>query len=247
MRILSEVDQVKRDRLIVGLDLPTVQKAEKIVSILGDTVSFYKIGYQLSFSGGLELAHDLILSGKSVFLDMKLLDTDNTVFSAVEKIAKMGVTMLTIHAYPQAMRAAVSAAQGTGICLLAVTVLTSMDDSDLKESGYEKDIPAVVRMRAIQAHNIGMGGIVCSPREALIVREAVGDRIAIVTPGIRMPGAAKDNQKRFMTPKESFENGASHIVVARPIVENEDPVFAARTFLHEISASKPNDFFKWYF
>ncbi len=120
-----------REKLIVGLDVPTVQQAEDIVSKIGDEVLFYKIGYQLVFAGGLEFARDLAQSGKKVFLDMKLLDIDNTVASGVENIARMGMSMLTLHAYPKAMRAAVKAAEGSGLCLLGVTVLTSMDDADL--------------------------------------------------------------------------------------------------------------------
>ncbi|MBY7649011.1 MAG: orotidine-5'-phosphate decarboxylase [Candidatus Liberibacter europaeus] len=230
----SLVNDTKKDRLIVGLDLPTVSEAEKIVSILGDTVSSYKIGYQLSFSGGMEFARDLASDGKIVFLDMKLFDIDSTIVSAIENIAKMGISMLTVHAYPQTMRAAVSAAHETGICLLAVTVLTSMDEFDLKESGYDRDISSIVRMRATQARDIGMGGVVCSPREASMVRKIIGENMAIVTPGIRIVGSTPDNQKRFMSPKDAFRYGATHIVVARPIVRSSDPALVVKQFLHAI-------------
>ena len=124
-----------RDRLIVGLDVPTVAQAGRVVETLGDSVGFYKVGYQLVFAGGLEFARDLVAQGKRVFLDMKLLDIDNTVASGVENVARMGVSMLTIHAYPKAMRAAVEAARGSGLTLLGVTVLTSMDEADLAEAG----------------------------------------------------------------------------------------------------------------
>ena len=123
-----------RGRLIVGLDVPTVAEAERVVATLGDAVTFYKVGYQLAYGGGLEFARDLAASGKKVFLDLKLLDIDNTVARAVENIARMGMTMLTVHAYPKTMRAAVEAAAGSGLCLLGVTVLTSMDDGDLAEA-----------------------------------------------------------------------------------------------------------------
>ncbi|MBL0848802.1 MAG: orotidine-5'-phosphate decarboxylase [Candidatus Liberibacter ctenarytainae] len=226
---------IQRDRLIVGLDLPTVREAERVVSILGDVVSSYKIGYQLLFSGGLELARHLVSDGKSIFLDMKLFDIENTIAASIEHIAKMGIKMLTVHAYPQTMRAAVSAARGTDICLLAVTVLTSMDEVDLRESGYDKDIMTMVAMRATQARDIGMGGVVCSPREALMVRKIVGDHMAIVTPGIRMEGGEADDQKRFMAPDKALKYGSSHIVVSRPIVRAADPVIAAKEFLHTIS------------
>ena len=127
------------ERLIVGLDLPNVADAEKAVRDLDGVASFYKIGYRLAFAGGLELARDLVADGKSVFLDMKLLDIDNTVAQGVESVVNMGVTMLTLHAYPKAMRAAVAAARGSDLCLLGVTVLTSMDEQDLVEAGYEYD------------------------------------------------------------------------------------------------------------
>ncbi|ACT56926.1 orotidine-5'-phosphate decarboxylase [Candidatus Liberibacter asiaticus] len=231
--LIIDVDEKKR--LVVGLDLPTVKEAERIVSILSDTVSFYKIGYHLSFSGGLELARDLISDGKSVFLDMKLFDIGSSVTAAIEHIANMGVAMLTVHAYPQTMRSAVSVVRDTGICLLAVTVLTSMDDFDLRESGYEKDISDMVRMRAVQARDIGMGGIVCSPQEVRMVREIVGHNMVIVTPGIRMLGSATDGQKRFATPETALKYGASHIVVSRPIVRAADPVSAAQEFQRAIS------------
>lgn len=148
--------ETARDRLIVGLDLPTITDAEKIVSTLGNDVSFYKIGYQLVFAGGLEFARDLPRAGK-VFLDMKLLDIDNTVAKGVENIVKMGMSMLTLHAYPKAMKAAVEAAKGSDLCLLGVTVLTSMDEQDVIDAGYEYDPHTLVLRRAEQARAAGMG------------------------------------------------------------------------------------------
>ena len=158
-------------RLIVGLDVPSVGKARQIVDELGDAVSFYKIGHQLAFApeaeNGLHLARQLVDEGKQVFLDLKLLDIDNTVSNGVKSVAAMGVTMLTIHAYPKAMRAAVEAvaASGTDLTLLGVTVLTSMDDDDLKEAGYGMSAADLVRLRAKQAKEAGMGGIVASAME----------------------------------------------------------------------------------
>ena len=159
-----------RERLIVGLDVPTLADAEKTVRDLDGVVSFYKIGYQLAFAGGLDLARDLASGGTKVFLDMKLLDIDNTVAKGVENIVKMGVSMLTLHAYPKAMRAAVEAARGSQLCLLGVTVLTSMDEQDMIEAGYEYDPHTLVLRRAEQAFVAGMGGIVCSADEAAAVR-----------------------------------------------------------------------------
>ena len=227
-----------RDRLIVGLDVPSVREAEAVVRKLDSDVTFYKIGYQLAFAGGLEFARDLAKSGKKIFLDMKLLDIDNTVASGVENIAKMGMTMLTLHAYPKAMRAAVAAAQGSGLCLLGVTVLTSMDEQDMIEAGYEYDPHTLVLRRAEQARLAGMGGIVCSAEEASAVRKIVGPELAVVTPGIRPAGADKGDQKRVMTPSQAIRAGSSHLVVARPIVKAEDPRAAAQAILAEMATTK---------
>jgi orotidine-5'-phosphate decarboxylase len=223
-----------RDRLIVGLDVPTVREAEALIKKLGDDVSFYKIGYQLVFAGGLELARDLAKSGKQIFLDMKLLDIDNTVASGVENIVKMGMTMLTLHAYPKAMRAAVEAAKGSNLCLLGVTVLTSMDEQDMIEAGYEYDPHTLVLRRAEQARIAGMGGVVCSAEEAAAVRKILGPNMAVVTPGIRPAGADRGDQKRVMTPADALRAGSSHLVVARPICKADDPRAAARAILDEM-------------
>ncbi|WP_429931543.1 orotidine-5'-phosphate decarboxylase [Agrobacterium vitis] len=226
-----------RNRLIVGLDVATVAEAEKLVSTLAEDVTFYKIGYQLAFAGGLEFAKDLAQSGKKVFLDMKLLDIDNTVASAVENIVRMGMTMLTLHAYPKAMQAAVEAAQGSGLCLLGVTVLTSMDDQDLTDAGYQGDARSLVLKRAAQAKEKGMGGIVCSAQEAEAVRAILGPDMAIVTPGIRPAGTDAGDQKRVMTPADAIHAGSSHLVVGRPIVKADDPRAATRIILAEMQAA----------
>ncbi|MBB6486392.1 orotidine-5'-phosphate decarboxylase [Rhizobium lusitanum] len=226
-----------RDRLIVGLDVPNLQEAEKVVGALGDDILYYKIGYQLAFAGGLEFARDLAASGKKIFLDMKLLDIDNTVASGVENIVKMGMSMLTLHAYPKAMKAAVEAAKGSDLCLLGVTVLTSMDEEDLIAAGYEYDPHTLVLRRAEQAHLAGMGGIVCSAEESAAVRKIIGPDMALVTPGIRPDGSDKGDQKRVMTPAAAIKAGSSHLVVARPIVKAGDPKEAARAILAEIDAA----------
>ncbi|WP_419907147.1 orotidine-5'-phosphate decarboxylase [Hoeflea sp.] len=229
--------QDARSRLIVGLDVPTTEKAAAIVSTLGDSVEFYKIGYQLVFAGGLEFARELIADGKRVFLDMKLLDIDNTVAKGVENIVKMNVSMLTLHAYPKAMRAAVEAARGSDLCLLGVTVLTSMDAADLKAAGYADNPQDLVAKRARQAAEAGMGGIVCSAAEAGEVRRIVGPDMAVVTPGIRPAGADHGDQKRVVTPAEALYNGSSHLVVARPIVAAQDPLAAAQAILSEMDGA----------
>lgn len=225
-----------KDRLIVALDVPTVAEAEAAVAELGDSVRFYKIGYQLAFAGGLPLARDLVADGRKVFLDMKLLDIDNTIAKGVENVAKMGVTMLTVHAYPKAMRAAVEAAAGSGLCLLGVTVLTSMDDVDLEDAGYACDARTLVERRARQAREAGMGGIVCSAAEARLVRSIAGDGMAVVTPGIRPAGSDHGDQKRVVTPGIAISEGASHLVVGRPVAAAVDRKAAAEAILAEMAA-----------
>ncbi|PWW00474.1 orotidine-5'-phosphate decarboxylase [Hoeflea marina] len=222
-------------RLIVALDVPTRAEAEALVARLGDTVSFYKIGYQLAFAGGLDFIRELKAGGKRVFLDMKLLDIDNTVAKAVETICRMDVDMLTVHAYPGTMRAAVAAASGSPLCLLGVTVLTSMDSADLVEAGYVLEAAGLVHRRAAQASAAGMGGIVCSAEEAAAVRGIVGPAMAVVTPGIRPSGGEKGDQKRVMTPTDALAAGASHLVVGRPVVHADDPAAAARALVAEMN------------
>lgn len=226
-----------RDRLIVGLDVPSIAEAEQVIETLGETAGFYKIGYQLAYAGGFELARDLVEDGKKVFLDLKLLDIDNTVAKGVESVARLGVNMLTIHAYPKAMRAAVAAASGSGLCLLGVTVLTSMDDSDLAEAGYAEDAATLTARRAGQAREAGMGGIVCAAPEAARLRAIVGPQMAVVTPGIRPTGADAGDQKRIATPADALRAGASHLVVARPVVAAADHKAAAAAILEEMAAA----------
>ena len=226
------------DQLIVALDVPTVLEAAGIVENLGDAVSFYKIGYQCFYGAdGLNLGKALLAAGKKVFFDLKLLDIDNTVAEGVESIVKLGVTMLTLHAYPKAMRAAVEAARGSDLCLLGVTVLTSMDQQDLVEAGYQYEPHALVMRRAAQARAAGMGGVVCAASEAHTVSGIVGQGMAVVTPGIRPAGAAHGDQKRVMTPADAIRAGSSHLVVARPIVAASDPRAAAQSILDEMKTA----------
>ena len=224
-----------RERLIVALDLPSVNEAEKFIDAAGDAVSFYKIGYQLGYAGGLSFAKDLIDTGKQVFIDLKLHDIGNTVGRGVESIAKLGATFLTVHAYPQTMRAAAQAARGTGLKILAVTVLTSYDDSDLDEAGYKLGVRDLVARRAEQARDAGIDGLVCSAEEAAHLRGIVGNDLALVTPGIRPAGAAQGDQKRVMTPMAAIKAGADYLVVGRPIVEAADPKSAANAIVAEIA------------
>lgn len=229
-----------RDRLIVALDLPTVREAEAIVARLGERVSFYKIGYQLVFGHGLALAEDLVRSGKRVFLDMKLHDIGATVSRGVENVARLGATFLTVHAYSQTMQAAVAGRAGSQLKVLAVTVLTSYDDRDLREAGYALDVKTLAARRAQQARDLGVDGLVCSAEEAADLRAIVGPSMALVTPGIRPEGAAAGDQKRIMTPAKAIAAGADYLVVGRPIVEAGDPAAVAAAIVAEIAQAASN-------
>jgi len=223
-----------RDRLIVGLDLPDVAAAEAMIARLGDSVTFYKIGYQLAYAGGLPLVRKLADTGKKVFIDLKLHDIGNTVARGVESIARLGATFLTVHAYPQTMKAAVEASAGTDLRILAVTVLTSYDDADLKAAGYRLGVSDLVEARAQQAQLLGVDGLVCSPEEAASLHKIVGHQMVLVTPGIRPAGSATGDQKRVMTPGRAIAAGADYLVVARPVIEAADPRAAADAIQAEI-------------
>src|ERR1700690_438511 len=189
-----------RDRLIVPLDLPDAAAAEAIIARLGDSVTFYKIGYQLAYAGGLPLVGKLADAGKKVFVDLKLHDIGNTVARGVESVAKLGATFLTVHAYPQTMKAAVEGRAGSDLKILAVTVLTSYDDGDLHAAGYRLGVSDLVEVRARQAQALGIDGLVCSPAETAALRKITGPRMSLVTPGVRPAGTELGDQKRIMTP-----------------------------------------------
>jgi orotidine-5'-phosphate decarboxylase len=226
-----------RERLIVALDVPSVAAAEAMVARLGETVAFYKIGYQLAFAGGIDFARVLASAGKQVFLDLKLHDIGNTVARGVESVAKLGVTFLTVHAYPQTMHAAVDARRGTNLRVLAVTVLTSYDDADLAAAGYDFTVPELVAERAEQARDVGIDGLVCSAAEAEMLRPTLGLGMVLVTPGIRPGDSDKGDQKRVMTPTAAIEAGADYLVVGRPVIAAPDPQAAARAIIAEIRAA----------
>ena len=223
-----------RERLIVALDLSSIEAAQAMVAKLGDAVSFYKIGYQLAYAGGLAYAQKLAGAGKRTFLDLKLHDIGNTVAQGVKSVARVGVTFLTVHAYPQTMQAAVEAREG-GLRILAVTVLTSYDDSDLKAAGYDATVKTLVAARAEQARVLGVDGLVCSPEETATVRPIAGPGMVLVTPGIRPAGTAAGDQKRIMTPAAAIAAGADYLVVGRPIVAATDPRAVAEAIIAEIT------------
>ena len=229
-----------RDRLIVALDVSSVEAAQAMVAKLGDAVSFYKIGYQLAFAGGLGYVATLIDSGKRVFLDLKLHDISNTVAQGVKSVAKSGASFLTVHAYPQTMKAAVDAREGN-LRILAVTVLTSHDDKDLAEAGYNTSVSALVARRAEQARAIGVDGLVCSGEEVARLRAIVGPKLALVTPGIRPAGSDPGEQKRIATPAAAIAAGADYLVVGRPIIAAADPKSAAEAIVTEIATAAKQD------
>src|SRR5712675_2703266 len=230
-RTLREAEDGIRDVAVTGVQTCALP-------IFGDAVTFYKIGYQLGFAGGLGLAERLAGAGKQVFVDMKLHDIGNTVAQGVKSVARLGATFLTVHAYPQTMHAAVDARADTKLRILAVTVLTSYDDADLAAAGYDFTVPELVAERAAQARDIGVDGLVCSAEEAANLRPIVGNRMALVTPGIRPAGAESSDQKRVMTPAAAIAAGADYLVVGRPVVAAADPKAAAQAIIAEIAGAQ---------
>jgi len=233
---LSSVRQADaRDKLIVALDFATVAEAQALVACLGEEVSFYKIGMELAYGGGLALAEALIESGKSVFLDVKLHDIPTTVSRAVAQIARLGARFLTIHAYPQTMQAAKAGAAGSALKLLGVTVMTSYDDHDLAEAGFAHCVSELVARRAAQARAAEIDGLILSAEEAQAMRALLGPSMLLVTPGIRPAGAQTQDQKRVMTPARAIAAGADHLVIGRPITQAADPRAAAAAIIGEIA------------
>jgi orotidine-5'-phosphate decarboxylase len=223
------------DRLILALDVPSVAEARAVVAATEGDVGVYKVGLELIYAGGVDFARELAASGKRVFLDAKLHDIDNTVAGAVRSILSVGATFLTLHAYPKTMAAAVAARGDAPLALLAVTVLTALDDADLAEAGYRAGVAETVAMRAAQAKAAGVDGIVCSPREVGALRALVGPDILLVTPGVRPAGSAAGDQKRVATPSEAIRAGADMVVVGRPILAAPDRRAAARAIVEEIA------------
>jgi len=226
------------DRLIVALDVSSAREAQKIVQTLGSAVSLYKVGNQLFTAEGPSVVKELVQSGKKVFLDLKFHDIPNTVAGGVRSAAAMGVSMLTVHAAGGSamLRAAVEAARQARKppIVLAVTVLTSLSDADLQETGVAGRTRDHALILATLAQNCGCNGVVASPHEAAIVRQDLGAGFVIVTPGIRPAGSAKGDQSRVNTPAEAIAAGADYLVVGRPITEAKDPVQAARQIVNEI-------------
>jgi orotidine-5'-phosphate decarboxylase len=234
---MPEMRRTPEERLIVALDVSDVEAARVLVQELAAAVSIFKIGYQLAYCGGLTLARELANAGNRVFLDLKLLDIPNTVAEGTAAVARLGAAFLTVHAYPQALAAAVEGRGSSPLKILGITALTSMSDADFADAGYGRPVEDLVRMRARAAHAIGADGVVAAAREAPLVREAAGPGFLIVTPGIRPAGAAAGDQKRVTTPAEAIRLGADYLVVGRPITKAPDPRAAAEAILAEIAAA----------
>ena len=236
------------DRLIVALDVSTMEQMKDIVDTLGDAVSFYKVGMELFYAAGEDTVAYLRDCGKSVFLDLKLHDIPNTVAQGVKSLTRLGANLITIHGQGGAVMlkaaadAAREAAEELGVerpKLLAITVLTSFDDTTWSGIGGQLPIADQVRRLALLAKDAGVDGIVASPLEAKLIREACGDDFLIVTPGIRPAFAAANDQKRIATPSSALRDGASRLVIGRPITKADNPREAVRMILEEMEAVKP--------
>lgn len=229
-------NQDPRAKLFVALDLSSLAEAERLVTRLGDRVTHYKIGYRLGYSDGIAFGRELAASGKTIFFDLKLHDIDNTVREGVESIVRTGAHYLTVHAYPQTMKAAAAGRAGSHLKILAVTILTSWNDVDCAEAGYAGNVAALVQNKAKQAVSLGMDGIVCSAQETGLLRAAgIPESVELVTPGIRPAGSDIGDQKRNVTPRMAIAGGADRLVVGRPITGAADPVVAAQAILDEIA------------
>ena len=230
------MDRGVRDKLIVALDVPTAGEARELVARIGDAVTFYKVGHELLFAGGFELARALKGEGKRVFLDMKLLDIGNTMERSVANAAMMGVDFLTIHGHDsRSIRAAVAGRGGSALKILAVTVLTNLSADDVAEQGHRMTPGELVLHRARLTQAAGADGVIASGQEAAAIRAQAGARFLIVTPGIRPAGEAVGDQTRVMTPEAAMHAGADHIVVGRPITQAADPRAAALGILSSLT------------
>ena len=228
-------------RLICALDFPTTDEARALTERLGEAVEFYKVGLQLFATDGMTLARQLQGAGKQVFLDWKLHDIGATVEKAAAALAGSGCDLLTVHARPQVMAAARKGADGSGLKILGVTVLTSLTDADLSADDHSLSAADLVALRVRQALDAGVDGVVSSPHEAAQVRalaDAAGHSdFLIVTPGVRPAGAALDDQARAATPASALQAGATHLVVGRPVTAASDPRAAAEAIVQEMTAA----------
>lgn len=225
--------------IIIALDCESAEAAWQIVDATSETVDVYKVGLELYAAAGIGFVNELLRRNKKVFLDLKLHDIGETVKRATARIAQSGVSLLTVHAEPQVMAAAMQGKSGTGLKILAVTVLTSLDQIDMHEMGYDKSLQEVFDTRARNAIRYGVDGMVCSPREVAQLRRAAGPDSVLVTPGVRSAGAAKGDQKRVATPAEAIADGATYLVIGRQVTRATDPNLEVRRIMAEIGYAPP--------
>lgn len=227
-----------KNPIIVALDVDSATAARTLVARLGDCIGCYKVGMELYAAAGMDFVRELAGQGKDVFLDMKYYDIGETVKRAVRVVARSGVHLLTVHGSSQVMRAAVEGRGDAALKLLAVTVLTSFDQQDLADMGYDCAISDLVSLRVRKARESGMDGLVCSPLDAAAVRGQAGPQAILVTPGVRSGGAAKGDQKRVATPAEAIREGADYIVMGRQITRAPDPAAEAARVAEEIAMAR---------
>jgi orotidine-5'-phosphate decarboxylase len=224
-------------RIILALDLPSEEEALALVDRLGGAVSFYKVGLELYAAAGMPFVRKLLGRGKQVFLDLKFYDIGETVKRAVAAVARSGVSLLTVHGSGAVMRAAVEGRGDSGLKLLAVTVLTSFDEEDLRDLGYPCSVTALVELRVRKAMQSGIDGVVCSPLEVARVRAIAGREAILVTPGVRSAGSDTGDQKRVATPAQAIRDGASHLVIGRQVTRAADPVAAVSALAAELGTT----------
>ncbi|CUQ66392.1 orotidine-5'-phosphate decarboxylase [Candidatus Nitrospira inopinata] len=228
---------VARDRLIFALDVPSADEAERLLDRLKGHVSFVKVGLELYTVAGPDMVKRLVDRKMRIFLDLKFLDIEETVRRATARVASMGVEFLTVHANRKALTAAVEGRAGSALKLLAVTVLTNFDDHDLREMGIQRSIQDLVTARAMLASEIGCDGVIASGREATAIRQRVGPRFMIVTPGVRPAGKGTDDHARVTTPSQAIAEGADYLVIGRPIRDAADPPSAVEAIVAEMQAA----------
>ena len=224
-----------KNPIIIALDMETAAQARELAANLGDAVNFYKVGMELYAAAGLDVVRELQEQGKQVFLDMKFYDIGETVRRAVAQVAKLGVTFLTVHGSKAVMEAAVEGRGSADLKLLAVTVLTSFDETDLADLGYPCSVSDLVSLRVRNAMNAGVDGLVCSPLEVASVRAQAGPTAILVTPGVRSAGAGAGDQKRVATPAAALQNGADYLVIGRQVTRAQNPRQEVEKLLEEIA------------
>lgn len=228
---------VARDRLIFALDLPSATEADRLLDRLQGHISFVKVGLELYTAAGPEMVKRIVERGMRVFLDLKFLDIEETVRRATSRVAAMGVEFLTVHANRKALAAAVQGREGSSLKLLAVTVLTNFDGNDLREMGIQRTVQDLVTARAVLASEVGCDGVVASGEEAAAIRQKIGPRFTIVTPGVRPVGKGVDDHARSTTPTHTIASGADYLVIGRPIRDAADPPATVAAILAEMQAA----------